>query len=305
MSRRKPGGWLKLVAVERVRIHTRWSWGRIGGVMAAVFASLAVAMAVGCSSGEKVKIAFVSDRDGDSEIYLMDVDGSNQTPLTNNGALDADPRISPDKKSIAFISEESGDREINRVELDKEGPKITRLTNSPGPDETHRWSPDGTRIGFVSNRDGRPEIYLMESNGSNFTRITSGDHPRLQLSGWSPDGRWIAFILGGASEEPGIMTRNPDGVNKKRLTNAEDSDAAWSPNGEMLAFTSQRDGNPEIYVMSSNGTSQQRLTHNTSPDFQPSWSPDGTKTGIRFGAGRQPGGLRYERRRLGGYTAYL
>ena len=274
MPRRKTNGQPQMGSYA---MADSYRWGKLSGIIATVLASLTVMMAAGCSAGDKEKIAFVSDRDGDPEIYVMDIDGSNQIPLTNNGALDAEPRVSADKKWILYISEESGDREINRVEITKEGPKINRLTNSPGADEMHRWSPDGTRIAFVSNRDGHPEIYLMNANGSNFTRVTSGDYARIQLSGWSPDGRWLAFILEGSSEEPGIITRNPDGVNKRRLTSDQDIDSAWSPDGETIAFTSERDGNPEIYVMDSNGTSQDRLTNNTTPDLQPTWSPDGKK----------------------------
>ena len=249
-------------------------------VIVASIGSVALILSAGCSGGEEDKIAFVSDRDGDPEIYIMDPDGSNQTPLTNNGALDGQPRWSPDKKWIAFISDESGDREINLVEVGKEEPAIKRLTNTTGPDSMHRWSPDGSRIAFVSNRDGRPEIYLMDISGARFSRVTSGDSSQLRLTGWSPDGQWLGFILEGAEEEPGIITRNPDGVNKRRLTNAKDLDAAWSPDGEEIAFTSERDGNLEIYVMNSDGSDPIRLTHNTSSDSQPAWSPDGKKLAI-------------------------
>ena len=143
-------------------------------VIAASMVSVALIPSAGCSGGEEDKIAFVSDRDGDPEIYIMDTDGSNQIPLTNNGALDGQPRWSPDKKWIAFISDESGDREINLVEVGQEEPTIKRLTNSPGTDSMHSWSPDGKRIAFVSNRDGRPEIYLMDISGARFSRVTSG-----------------------------------------------------------------------------------------------------------------------------------
>ena len=243
---------------------------------AAVLAS-AVLMAIGCGGdSESEKIAFVSERDGDPEIFVMNTDGSEQIQVTTNGAVDLEPRWSPDKKFLAYISEESGDREINRVTIAGKEYSFERLTTSPGADEMHKWSPDGQRIAFISNRNGQPEIYLMNSNGSEFTRVTSDDS-RPHLSGWSPDGQWIAYFLDGGNPNPGIITRNPDGVNVRRLTITEDLDVHWSSDGQRIVFTSIRDGGEELYVMNADGSAQTRLTHNEARDYQPAWSPDGTR----------------------------
>ena len=231
-------------------------------------------LTLACSGEDEPRITFVSDRDGDPEVYVMRTDGSDQDQLTNNSAIDSEPQMSPDGKWIAYVSEESGDREINLVEVGKEKPSFKRLTSSPGADEMHRWSPDGGRIAFVSGRDGQPEVYLVNSDGSNFTRVTS-DPSSPSLSGWSPDGQWIAFNIEDEQDSPGIITRNPDGVNVRRLTNDLDYGAIWSPDGQRIVFTSERDGNKELYIMNDDGSGQTRLTHNTSSDAEPAWSPDG------------------------------
>ena len=91
----------------------------------------------------------------------------------------------------------------------------------------------------MSSRDGRPEIYLMNHDRSDLSRITfNPSQPRL--TSWSHDGQWIAFIVDGDEEEPGILLRNPDGVNLVRLTRSSDYEAVWSPKEEKIAFTSER-----------------------------------------------------------------
>ena len=250
-----------------------------GRLLAGIVACALLVLAMGCSETQESRISFVSDRDGNPEIYTMNGDGSEQTRLTVNNALDERPRWSPDRTWVAFVSEESGDREINRLRVGSDEASPERLTHSPGADYLHWWSPDGSRIAFISERTGRPEVYLIDADGSktSITRITSGDSAGLGLDGWSADGRWLAFVPGGNGDLPGIMARNPDGVNLMRLTSFKDYDARWSPDNRMIVFTSERDGNREIYIMNSDGSSQTRLTHNDSPDYTPSWSPDGMK----------------------------
>jgi Tol biopolymer transport system component len=89
------------------------------------------------------------------------------------------------------------------------------------------------------------------------------------------DGNGDNYITG----EGEIYVMNADGSNQTRLTfNAfDDTDPAWSPNGQKIAFASDRAGNLEIYVMNKDGTNQTRLTNNAAADFSPAWSPDGTK----------------------------
>ena len=252
-----------------------WSiWGKLSLLLMAVGISVTLLLLLGCAEEKADMITFVSDRDGDPEIFVMNVDGTDQTPITRNGAVDERPLWSPDKRYVAYVSEESGDREINRVEIGNKEAVTERLTHAPGPDDSHYWSPDGSRLAFISNRDGQPEIYLMNANGSNFTRVTF-DPSNPRLSDWSPDGQWLAFTLQGEGVGPGVVTRNPDGINVRPLTIDADQNAAWSPDGRKLVFTSLRDEGQEIYIMNSDGSGQTRLTHNPTPDYQPSWSPNG------------------------------
>jgi TolB protein len=171
-----------------------------------------------------------------------------------------------------------------------------RLTNSLGFDGDPAWSPDGERIAFSSLRDGNSEIYVMNADGTNPVRLTK-DEAHDWGATWSPDGTQIAFV----SERDGdaeIYAMNADGTNQINLTNfafkidenytdraSNERDPAWSPDGQYIAFTSDRDSfvddqgietlNTEIYVMDANGANQTRLTRHIAWDESPAWSPDG------------------------------
>ena len=73
--------------------------------------------------------------------------------------------------------------------------------------------------------------------------------------------------------------------------------SAWSPDGQKIAFRSDRDGNSEIYVMNADGSGQRNLTHNAARDGDPAWSPDGRKIAFDQRPRRQLRDLRHERRR--------
>ncbi|MBK7780679.1 MAG: PD40 domain-containing protein [Ardenticatenia bacterium] len=224
-------------------------------------------------------IAFESMRDGNAEIYVMNADGSGQTRLTNNPAVDRDPAWSPDGRQIVFASTRD-DSLVGNVEIyvmNADGSGQTRLTNNPAGDLVPAWSPNGRQIAFDSYRDGNIEIYVMNVDGSGQTRLTN--NPAAETgSAWSPDGTQIAFVSGRDLNDE-IYVMNADGGGQTRLTNntTQDFDPAWSPDGTQIAFESLRDGNAEIYVMNADGSGQARLTNNLTADLHPAWSPDGTQ----------------------------
>jgi serine/threonine protein kinase len=217
------------------------------------------------------RIAFISNRDGNNEIYAMNSDGSEVTRLTNNQADDTSPSWSPDGRRINFVSNRDDSYEI--YVMNDDGSGITRLTTNQYGDWGPSWSPDDGRIAFVSDREGNDEIYVMNTDGSEQRNLTNNPAEDWWPC-WSPDGRWIAFVSDrdGASE---IYVMNADGGGQTRLTSDSDYDLAWSPDGSRIAFVSDRDGNWEVYVMNADGGSQRNLTSNSAKDWWPWWSPDG------------------------------
>jgi Tol biopolymer transport system component len=227
------------------------------------------------SAGGAGLIVFQSQRDGNTEVYMMNADGSAQTRLTNNTADDFQPLWSPDGGHITFVSARDGNNEIYVMNAD--GSAQTRLTDNSADDTQPAWSPFGTRLAFVSARDGNNEIYVMNADGSAQTRLTDNSADDMNPA-WSPDGTRLAF-LSSRDGNTEIYVMNADGSAQTRLTNNTFADCcfAWSPNGARLAFLSDRDGNSEIYVMNADGSAQTRLTNHPALDSGPLWSPDGTR----------------------------
>src|SRR5688572_253671 len=231
------------------------------------------------------KILFVSNRDGNDEIYSMDPDGTNVTRLTFNNVPDGRASWSANGNHIAFASGVAGARDI--YVLNANGQGLRNVTNTPGADEDWpEWSPQGNRIIFSSNRDGNHEIYVSDIDGEEISRLTNRT-PDDKWPTWSPDGSRIAFQsdLGGTARTD-VFVMNADGTSVTRLTdaNAFDQMPAWSPDGSRIAFMSARDGNPEIYMMNSDGTNQTRITNHPAIDARPSWSREINK--IVFTSGR-------------------
>ena len=136
------------------------------------------------------KIAFVSDREGNADIYVMNVGGTDVVNLTNHEADEYDPAWSPDGTKIAFVSSRRGDYDIYVMNAD--GTDAVNLTNHEADEYDPAWSPDGTKIAFNrSNGRGDVDIYVMDTEGTNVVNITSGYHDFDPA--WSPDGKKIVF----------------------------------------------------------------------------------------------------------------
>lgn len=230
------------------------------------------------------KIAFVSDRDGNFEIYSMDADGGGQTRLTEDAAEDYSPAWAPDGQRIAFVSTRDGNAEIYVMNADGSGQ--TRLTNSTAGDLAPAWTRDGSQIGFVTNRDGNDEIYLMNADGSNQTNLTH--HPADDASfSFSPDGLEIAFSSKREDSQYEIYTMGMmglPGVATTRLTTSDGDDINPSWSSPRIVFQSNRDDADELYSMNATGRNQVRLTNNGDLDVDPSQPTDGAR--ISFSTSR-------------------
>ena len=131
-------------------------------------------------------------------------------------------------------------------------------------------SPDGEIIYFVSRKDGAFEIYSMNLKGKDVERLTRGIGT-VYAPELSPTGERIVFTNNGN----GIWVMRPDGGNPHAITQKDDIDPTWSPDGSMIAFASSRSGKRQLYVMEKNGSDIRQITDLNDMGGRSTWSPDG------------------------------
>ncbi len=230
---------------------------------------------VGGGSGE---IAFVSDRDGNLEIYVMAVDGSTVRRLTNDPANDLNPAWSPDGQFLAFESDRGFDAFVPLIlTMNADGSNLREVTDGRDP----VWSPDGQQIAFMapsvdSGAGGlRESIFVINLGGTGLRQVTADE---IETSpDWSPDGR--QFVIGTQRSGFELFIADAASGEKRQLTSGGGfeggSNPVWSPSGDRIAFDSSRSGSRDIFLINPDGSNEQIITSNPASDFDPAWSPDG------------------------------
>jgi TolB protein len=218
-------------------------------------------------SPDGAKVAFSSARDGNYEIYVMDIDGRNQTRLTNSPEAEISPAWSPDGRRLVFVrligsaspqqtrSALSGNRDIFVMNADGSG--VQQLTNGPEQEHSPTGSPDGARIAYVKSSF----LAVMSADGSGQANLR-GNPPgvpvppgpvppgfldRIQVDGtissqapvWHPDGKRLAFICGGTGNRPDLCLLDISAERTSFLTQTEYAElpGGWSPDGSTFVFT--------------------------------------------------------------------
>jgi TolB protein len=202
----------------------------------------------------------------DQDLYVLNlVPSVKETRLTRGFRLDQSAEWSPDGSKLAYSS--NGDIFVANAS----GKGAVNITGTRAIEVSPTWSPNGRQLAFVSDRSGSPQVYVMNSDGTNVRKISTGSYNTDPS--WSPNTsiNRIAYVRveGG---EANIFTVNPDGSDEERLTwsSGRNENPSWSPDGHYIAFSSSRSGAKDIYIMYLNGQNQLQLTRGGVKTF-PTW----------------------------------
>ncbi|MCJ7511661.1 MAG: serine/threonine-protein kinase [Anaerolineales bacterium] len=226
------------------------------------------------------------------DIWAMNADGSGIQDVTLSPGDDTDPAWSSDGQSIAFTSDRI-DRKEQVFQMESgclqtpEGCQSVRQRNvSAGfaVEYSPAWSPDASQLAVVASINGAPgRIFIhdlvlpaagtpvpMPAQFDPRDNIVGADHLR-----WSGDGAFFVFTwLQPTTNEIYLVTLDNPASPRKLTNTAGNKEPALSPDGSYIAFTSTRDQNPEVYVMSTSGADEINLTNlPTARDMQPDWQP--------------------------------
>ena len=245
------------------------------------------------------RIAFVSDVDGNKEIYIMNADGSHIVNLTNDSYDDYDPAWSPDGSILAFTTTRYVGQtqvyliDINCPSLEEDCEAgLARSLSKGYADESFPawapldktfpyWMPEGQPIAVAISINNAPNRLFFRSEEHGNPPVWFDVQDRIQRIfdlRWTPDGQFIIFSWRLPNKyEIYALPIADRGNNWVKLTNSLGNvEPAISPDGKWIVFTSTRDQDREIYLMTISGADQVNLTNRLGIDQNPDWQPPPT-----------------------------
>lgn len=232
------------------------------------------------------------------DIYVINADRSGETTnLTQNIGDDFDPAWSRDGTQIAFASTRVNElQQVFLIGVNCNPAPDTCVVTAP-PDNLSEgfaveyqpaWSPDDERLAVIASINQAPGRIFLRPVLREEGKTGEPDEGQARMFdvrdriigaeelSWSSDGQFLAFswIISRGREEIYIASLANPGLDPVQLTNSlGNKEPSFSPDGQWIAFTSTRDQNPEIYIMTNNGSGQTNLTNDPSRDLQPDWLP--------------------------------
>jgi len=181
---------------------------------------------------------------------------------------------------VAYVTAEErrNGRLYSLIVSDQDGENEYKIMESNDPIMSPAWSPDSRRLAYVSFEGNRSSIFIQTLRTGNRLQVSS--KPGINgAPAFSPDGRKLVLTLGGVDGNLDIHVLDVNSRQSKRITThrAIDTEGSWSPDGRYIYFTSDRSGGPQIYRVSANGGTPERVTFEGSYNARPRLSPDGSK----------------------------
>jgi Tol biopolymer transport system component len=225
----------------------------------------------------QTKILFRTDRDGDDEIYLMDVDGGGITnltrePLSNDGAAPL-----PDGSAIVYNSAPSW-QDSSLMLVNPDGTGAVTLVADGGYNWDVRFTDDASRMVFVTEGQPASRLRSVRLDAMDLLNLTDGSSAVWDVA-VRPHGMQVAYVSQANGNSEIYVTGVAGGPTTNLTANAaSDSNPAYSPDGSRIAFVSDRSGNRDIYVMNADGTNPVNVSNTPAQSGKEAqFSPDGKK----------------------------
>lgn len=218
------------------------------------------------------KIVFISNRDGNDEIYFMDYDGKRAKRITHNDYVDSLPSWSSDNEKIIYTSYKKQNPDLYAFSLYT---GKTESISQGGANYSADWSLEGDNLVYTSTKSGNAEIYTRNMRSGKEKRLTFNQVIDTSPS-WSPNGREIVFTSQ-RSGTPQIYIMDAEGTNIRRITyeGTYHDSPVWSPDGSRIAYVSRVEYRFDIYVYNLKTNTIIKLTEKAGRNENPCWSPDG------------------------------
>ncbi len=233
---------------------------------------------IGVPGVASTELAFVSNRGGNKEIYVMNADGTNARAATANRSINNFPDWSPDGEALVYTSYRF--RNEPRLFISSRGKRRPgRLL--PGQDRSQYrgvFDPLGEKLAVVISNAGASDLYLVRDDGSRLRRLTRTRAIEVSPT-WSPDGEQIAFVSD-KTGAPQIYIMDVQGGGKvRRLTfnGSYNTAPTWSPDGLWIAYEARVAGQFDIWLIDPEGTVNVPLVTHPRSDEGPSWAPNSRK----------------------------
>lgn len=229
-------------------------------------------------------VAFQSDRDGDSEIWVVSDNGSGLRRLTNNKDADATPAWTPDGESIIFASSRRGNWDLWRMDADGGNP--VQLTFTKGDEFDPVVSPDGRRVAYESDALGNWDIYVLDLRTRQAENLSQSVR-RDQDPTWSPDedssSARIAFttVFGRRNADLYFVRTDAPGRVQPIVTGStNDGDANWSVDNQIV-FTRHSRASRDLFVVDPDGGDLRSVATGSTDDWGGVWADNGNILFVR------------------------
>jgi Tol biopolymer transport system component len=222
------------------------------------------------NGGGDEQIVFLSARDGTTQIFAMNVDGSTKTRISAESTADYDRlEVSRATGRVLFMKF-GGETPSGVYWMKSDGSGIT----GPLPNgNEYRWSPDASRLVFTDNTETDPvrHVFIVNADGSGLLQITTGAESD-QSPAWAPDGNTVAFQRNRGLEGTQLYLVSAQGGDPMPLTIG--AMPSWAPNGSGIGFLRGSAADRGLWTVNSDGTLLQRISTAPCTGSPPAWSPD-------------------------------